>query len=98
MAVSLRSIRFAADLGHVEWTRRPTRWSAVGTSIARSRVPPDIQIFEARDLGISVDVHNTFRRDPIDQYFLVMTERAGMFLVNTEGYGYARYVARIREG
>ena len=66
--------------------------------VASSRVPPGLLIFTAEALQISTTLDDFNPAVPVPTAFILRVAEGREYVVNTEGYSYARYAARIVEG
>jgi hypothetical protein len=84
------------NLNQIQFTRKPATWDDVYTTVAGIDVPQGLPNYAAQDLGIERVPMQNFRR-PVDghQYFLVERANGETFLVNCEGYTYARYITKV---
>jgi hypothetical protein len=80
------------------WTRKPNRIEEIRGRVKRSELPeyvyeawPD-ELWGCNDIP---DLMLSFKQS-LPHYFILVTEK-GEYLVNTEGYDYCRYVAKIEE-
>lgn len=79
------------------WTRKAAKWSEVYTTVSPAALPtePPLTCYTAKSLGIERDPLGNFVVKPEQQYFLVVRRDNSMYLVNTEGYDYARYITKV---
>ena len=81
----------------INYDRKPTDVSAVFSTVRASRVA-GLAEFKAKEIG--VNPHAFMEKvdalpKGMPQHFVMDTPASGKFLVNTEGYGYPRYVSRV---
>ena len=65
-------------------------------TVASSLVPPCLPVFTAEQLGARTPLTDFAIVTPI--VFILRVAEGRAYVVNTEGYSYARYAARIVEG
>jgi len=74
--------------------RKAEEWKEVTSTVPADRLPADLPVYDADAMGIRWQVMNDFKHEPGAQYFIV-TVGADRYLVNTEGYNFAKYVAKV---
>lgn len=84
----------STDLYALPYSRKPVRWREVHTAVPASALPPDLPRYHAFDLGIEVYALGDFQIDPGAPFFLVEVG-ADVYLIKTEGAGYARYATKV---
>lgn len=75
------------------WHRKPTSWGVVGEPIPLSTLAC-CQVYSSVDLGVHRNITSDLKRVPEDHIFLI-THGEGLYLANTEGYSYLRFVRYI---
>ena len=78
-------------LRNLYYNRKPIRWSDVRTSVPRAALPVGLPVLAADEVDAQLNVLRT----GCPEFFLIGVE-GQTFLVNTEGYDYVRYAARVR--
>jgi hypothetical protein len=87
------------DLRAVSYNRKPSEWAKVDRIVPASWIPEDLPRYDAEAIGVGASPLDDFAAwfqlaTPAPMIFVVKAAE-GDFLVNTEGYTYARYAARI---
>lgn len=75
------------------FTRKPIYWGEVGAAIPVEAIKK-LKQYPSTELGISTHIGATFTKTPDETLFLV-NHQDGLYLVNTEGSDYARYVRYV---
>lgn len=75
------------------YVRKPSRWSEIGDPIPLQLLL-DLKQYTSESLGIWKTPAETFSKTPEEQVFLVGHD-GGLYLVNREGFDYARYVRYV---
>jgi hypothetical protein len=75
---------------HVRWSRKPSAWAEIYTTVRIGTLPEGLPRYAAADLGIRRSPLAGFTNPPDGQYFLVDVGD-DLYLANTEGYDYAKY-------
>lgn len=77
------------------FVRKPVRWSELADPIPLA-ILEQLYQYKAEDLGIAGEgqLGRTFNKTPEETLFLV-SRNGGLYLVNTEGYDYVRYVRYV---
>ena len=66
--------------------------------VASSRVPPGLLVFTVEALQVETPLDDFNSAVPVPVAFILRVAEGREYVVNTEGYSYARYAARIVEG
>ena len=66
--------------------------------VASSKLPRGLLIFTAEALGIETPLDDFNPAVPVPVAFILLVSEGREYVINTEGYSYARYAARIVEG
>lgn len=83
------------NLQNLKYDRKPEVWSAVKCTVPAIAVHgKDLAVYNVDDLGIRFQTLKTFAFKPTATIFLVRRD-VEVFLINTDGYDYARYVCRV---
>ena len=78
------------------WHRKPANWQEVGMPIPNEELEALPQ-YTSKELGIERHISAAFKIPVEHNYFLVAHE-GGLYVVNTEGATYARYVRYVGTG
>jgi hypothetical protein len=84
-------------LAAVEFGRKPMNWNEVDTvepSVGLTLVVDSLPRFEEQEI-LPKGLEGRFKGE-MPQYFLIIGNDKHTYLVDTQGYDYARYVARIK--
>jgi hypothetical protein len=103
--------RLTANSGRFLYARKAERWAGVHESVRRSlieEVAGSDLVFDQHPRGLVFDAHDVgadavfplrdLARPPGYNVFIVQVGHHGLFLVNTEGYDYCRYVSKVVDG
>jgi len=82
-----------AMLRSLKYDRKPDTWSHVQATVGRSQLPI-LPVYQADEIGADRGPCAYFRRT-VDETVFLVAHRQEMFLVNTEGANYCRYVAHV---
>ena len=83
------------------WTRKPNSFEEIRGKVRKDDVPEILPIMYPFELWVSwecpsFDLMTPFDTNNVPQYFRLKVDRR-WYLVNTEGYDYCRYVAKVEE-
>lgn len=76
---------------NIHFTCKPADWADIFTDDAIT----NLEGLERADI-LGATPHRNFVAPAPSQYFVAKNEH-GQFLINTEGYNYPRYIARIKD-
>lgn len=78
----------------IKWERKPNELGDIETTFY-DKLPKEIQN-KIKSLPIynNIDLFDDFTSPKIEQYFIT-NNKEGIFLINTEGYNYARYATKL---
>lgn len=82
------------NISHIEFSRKPAQFEDVYTTVKRSAVPADLPVHTAAELGLFRYCLSDFAMEPDATVFL-LARGAETYLVNAEGYTYARYITKV---
>ncbi len=82
------------QIANLKYDRKPEAWTHVRAGVGRSQLPV-LPIYEAEVLGVAHAPLASFRCPVEETVFLVSVNQGDVYLVNTEGANYCRYVARV---
>jgi hypothetical protein len=89
-----------ARITNIVWTRKPNSFAEVRGRIKSKDIDfESLPLFFPHELwgenNPNPDLMEGFKLSEMPKYFLICRDSNNVYLVNTEGYNYCRYVAKV---